>query len=433
MKQIKILALIILGCFAVNTAIAGEQAVNQLKARIEQGEKLSLEQCIELAVENNPNILAARSTIKAHEGKIGQSRSNFLPQINLSSGYSRRNTQTTSSVDDSSNSYSGSISLNQLIYDFGKTSTQVKISRLGLEGASAEVQNVVNNIVYSVKVSYYKVLFTLQTKKVREESVEQYQKQLEQAQAFYKEGLKPKIDVTTAETNLSNAEFNLIKAENEVKSAFADLNNAIGIPEALDYTLADSLKYNEYNIAFSSAIEQAYTNRPDLKGVILKESAAKESVKLNKKEYLPELKAVSGYGLGGNEFPLDDSWSVGAEVTLPVFNGLLTHNKIKEAKANLEVAEYNQEILMLNIFRDVKKAHISFEESKKRIPVSEKALKQAKETFELATGRYKVGVGNPIEVKDAEVTYSNAKLSYYQTIYDYNVARSNLEKVIGSK
>ena len=58
-------------------------------------------------------------------------------------------------------------------------------------------------------------------------------------------------------------------------------------------------------------------------------------------------------------------------------------------------------------------------------------LKQAKENYDLSAGRYEVGVGNPIELKDAQVQYQNAQLTYYQTMCDYNNARATLEKAIG--
>ncbi|MDD3149766.1 MAG: TolC family protein [Candidatus Gastranaerophilales bacterium] len=402
--------------------------VNLLRARIEQGEKLTLEECIELAIENNPNIQAARSTAKTYDGKIGQAKSDYMPQVNLSSGYDRSKQQV-----NTLDSYQNSVSLNQLIYDFGKTSTFVKIQKLGQEASNTNIDDVVNNIVYEVKSSYYKVLYTLKTKEVYAQSVEQYEEQLKQANAFYEEGLKPKIDVITAEVNLSNAKFNYIKSENEVSNAYADLNYTIGLQETLSYQLADNLDFGNYDMALNDALKVAYEGRPDLKGEITKETIALESVKLAKKDYYPRLNASSGYGLGGRDFPLDSSWSVGASITLPVFNGLLTHNKVKEAKANLEVAQSNLEILKLNIFKDVQKAHIAFTEARKRIPVAEKTVEQAKEGYEMASGRYEVGIGNSIEVKDAEVTYSNAKLTYYETLYDYNVAKSNLEKVIGRK
>lgn len=420
-------------CFCVRTAIADEQMVSMLKAKIDQGEKLSLEQCIELAIENNPNIKAIKNATKVYESRIGQAKAGYLPQVDLSSGYNRRNSITSSPVDKSSNSYQGNISLNQLVYDFGKTSTAIKIQKLGLEAGNANVNNTVNEITYSVKKAYYNVLYAQKSKEVCKESQEQYEQQLKRAKAFFNEGLKPKIDVTIAEVNLSNAKFNYIKADNAVESAYSDLNKALGISEVLTYNLSDALEFQDHDFTFDTALEEAYKNRPDLKASTSKESAASESVKLAKKDYLPKLQAVANYGLGGSEFPLDNGWSVGGEITLPVFDGFLTHNKVKEAQVNLEAAKLDQEILKLNIFQEVQKAYIAIKEAKKKIPVSELTVKQAKEGFELATGRYEVGIGNPIEVKDAEITYSNAKLSYFQALYDYNVAKSNLERVVGRK
>lgn len=438
MKIIRITLLLIFAAFyslagIVSAATADEQAVSVLKARIDEGEKLSLEQCIEIAIENNPNLQAIQNATRIYESRIGQARSNYLPQINLSSGYNRRNSITSSPIDKASNSYQGNISLNQLIYDFGKTSTTIRIQKLGLDASNAEVNNTVNDITYNVKKAYYNVLYALKNREVCKDAVEQYEQQLKQATAFFEEGLKPKIDVTIAEVNLSNAQFNYIKADNAVETAYADLNAAMGISEAITYGLSDALEFQDFDFNLDMALEEAYNNRPDLKASISKEKAAAESVKLAKKDYLPKLQATTSYGLGGSEFPLDSGWSVGGEITLPVFNGFLTHNKIKEAKVNLESARLDTEILKLNIFKDVQKAYIAVTEAKKKIPVAEKTVEQAKENFELATGRYEVGVGNPIEVKDAEVSYSNARLSYYQALYDYNVAKSNLEKLVGRK
>ena len=70
-------------------------------------------------------------------------------------------------------------------------------------------------------------------------------------------------------------------------------------------------------------------------------------------------------------------------------------------------------------------------EKKNKIPVAILGMKQAKENYELSYGRYKVGVGNPVELKEAQVQYQNAQLTYYQTMYEYNTARATLEKVIG--
>jgi hypothetical protein len=269
------------------------------------------------------------------------------------------------------------------------------------------------------------------------------------------------------------------KLNNSYKNAIASLNNAIGVPDAPEYYLVDSFKkpvskvanekqiqnksgkvitksekkvaektlkstitkfdfldnleFNKFNISFGDAIKTAYDNRPDLKSIITREGAARESVKLAKKDYLPTVEGYAGYGFGGQKFPLDIGWSTGVNVTVPVFNGFLTKNQIDEAKANVDVAKSNIDILKQNIYFQVQQAYINLTETEKRIPVAEITVKQAKENLDLATGRYNVGVGNIIEVQDAEVNYNNSQLAYIQAFYDYNIAKSNLEKVMGVK
>jgi outer membrane protein TolC len=167
--------------------------------------------------------------------------------------------------------------------------------------------------------------------------------------------------------------------------------------------------------------------------LIIKEKSANESVKLVKKDYLPSFSGAINYGLGGQGFPLDNGWSFGANATIPVFNGYLTKNQVNEAKSNVEVSKSNIEILKQTVYLQVKQAYLNITESEKRIPLVQLMVDQAGQNLELANGRYNIGVGNSIELNDAEINYNNAQLSYIQALYDYNLAKSSLEKAMGGK
>ena len=84
-----------------------------------------------------------------------------------------------------------------------------------------------------------------------------------------------------------------------------------------------------------------------------------------------------------------------------------------------------------NIYLEIQTAYYSLFEKKSKIPVATLTVKQAKENYELSFGRYRSGVGNPVELKEAQVQYKDAQLNYYNTLYQYNIARANLEKAIG--
>ena len=403
---------------------------------IKKGESLNLERCIEIALKRQPAIIAAMNTANASQSRIGQAQANYYPQIDWTSSASRTSVgqrrsfgfQTGSVI---FNSYSTGATLNQNIYDFGKTAAQVKIQRLNYDSSLSDVENTSEQIILNVKQTYYGVLQAKRSRDVSAETVKQFEQHLEQAKGFYEVGTKPKFDVTKAEVDLSNSKLNMIRAENAVRIAVANLNNAMGVPDAPGYEVEDNLSFKKYEMKFDDAVSKAYQNRPDLKSIIVKKEAAESSVELAKKGYFPVLTGTAGYDYAGNTFPLERGWNIGATFSFPVFNGFLTKYQVEEAKENLNVLRANEESLRQSVFLEVQQAYLNLKEAEDSIPTAELTVQQSQENFEIANGRYAAGVGNPIEVTDAEVLLANAKLSYIQALYNYKVSQSSLEKAMG--
>ena len=410
-----------------------------LSAQAQQDEniteaQLSLEDCINLTLQHNPSLKAASLNTQVQQNRLAQTRADYLPKVNGNASYSRSNQEGLNGWGDAQDGYSSSVSATQLIYDFGKTGLSNKIQKNNYYSAQQDEQNTINEVIYKLKQAYYGVLSAQESRNVYATSVEQYEQQLKRAKAFYQVGTRPKIDVTTAEVNLNNAKLNLIKGENSLKTAYYNLTNVMGIyDENPSFTLVNKNDIPEYNITIDDAIKEAQKNRPDLLSLQLKLENAKKNVDLAKTGYAPSLTANGSYGWSGQDFPLYDRWSVGAGISVPIFSGFSTYNQVKESKNSMQVAYENLTAKQQAILLDVKTCYFNLEEAKTRIPVAELSKKQAQENYDLAVGRYKVGVGNYIEVKDAETTLSNAKLSYISAVFDYNLAIANLERAIGKR
>lgn len=403
---------------------------------IKRGESLNLERCVEIALKMHPNIIAARNTANINESRVEQSRANYYPQINWSSSYSRISPASGTSAGsfgrtDSFDEYFSGFNLSQTIYDFGKTPTQVKIQNFNLDSSRSDIENVSEQVILNVKQKYYGMLQAKRNREVSAESVKQFEQHLEQAKGFYAVGTKPKFDVTKAEVDLGNAKLNLIRAANGLRLAAANLNNAMGVPDAPEYILVDNLSFQKYDITFEDALAKAYKNRPDLKSIIAKKQAAEESIELAKKGFYPVVTGNAAYNWTGEKFPLEHGWNVGATLSFPIFSGFLTKYQVEESKANLNVLKANEESVKQTVFLEVQQAYLNLKEAEEMIPVAELTVKQAEENFEIANGRYAAGVGNPIEVTDASVALSNAKTAYIQALYDYKVAWASLKKAMG--
>ncbi|MFA6053989.1 MAG: TolC family protein [Thermodesulfovibrionales bacterium] len=411
---------------------------------IKKGESLNIERCIEIALKMQPNILAATGTVRATESRIGQAESNYYPQVNWSSSYSRIKSASSSSGSSSGTSngalgrtggsfdqYSAGFNVSQTIYDFGKTPTQVKIQKYNFDSSRSDLENVSEQIIFNVRQAYYGVLQTRRNMEVAAESVRQFEQHLEQAKGFFTVGTKPKFDVTKAEVDLGNAKLNLILAENALRLALVNLNNSIGLPDAPEYALEDNLSFQKYDITLGDALSKAFQDRPDLKSVVARRQASESSIDLAKTGYYPVLTGNAAYSWSGEKFPLEHGWDVGAALSFPIFSGFLTKYQVQEAKANLNVLKANEESVKQTVISDVQQAVLNLKAAEQRVPTAKLNVEQARENLDIANGRYTAGVGNPIEVTDAEVSLITAKTSYIQALYDYKIAQASLEKAMG--
>ena len=410
---------------------------------IKKGEVLNLGRCIEIALKMQPTIVAAANTVHATESRVGQAKSNYYPQIDWSSSYDRIKPASGSSsgssigasgrTNEAFDRYSTGFTLSQILYDFGKTPTQVKIQNLALDASRSDLRNTTDQIILAVKQAYYGLVQGKYNVLVAKDTVKQTQDHLEQAKGFFTAGTRPKFDVTKAEVDLSNAKLNLIRNDNAFSIARVTLNNAMGIPDAPEYTLDEKLSFEKYEITFEDALSKAYENRPDLQSIIAQRQAAERSIDLAKTGYYPVVAGNAGYGWSGEQFPLDHGWNAGATLSVPLFSGFLTKYQVEEARANLNVLKANEESLKQTIFLEVQAAYLTLRSAEEAIPTAKLGVEQSQENLEIANGRYAAGVGNPIEVTDAEVGLTNARTFYIQALYVDKVAQASIEKAMGMR
>lgn len=404
---------------------------------IKNGDQLDIERCIEIALRMHPGITASANTVNVNKSRVGEAKADFYPHISVSSGYSKISpaSDTGSSISvDSANSYdqyTGSIALKQNIYDFGKTAAQVQVRRLNLDASRSDLKNISGHVVLSVRKAYFGVLKAAKDRDVAEEAVKQFEQHLARAKGFYEAGTKPRFDVTKAEVDLSSSKLNLIKATNALRLVVAALNNAMGLPEAPEYTLEDSLSADAYVITLEEALMLAYKNRPDLESAVLRKQAAERSVVLAEKGHYPALNGSASYNWTGEDFPLNEGWNAGMTLSVPIFSGFLTTHQVKGSKAELKVQNANEELLRQAVFLEVQQAYLGLIEAAESIPAAELIVRQSEENLELANGRYAAGVGNPVEVTDAQLSLSSARTSHIQALYDYKIAHASLEKAMG--
>lgn len=459
-----------------------------IEAKVSENVVLSLEDCIKIALRNSPMIEISQNDIELYKARLGQAKADYSPQFGVTSGYSNQRSDTRNSLVDEA--FLANMSVNQLLYNFGKTPAKINVQKFNVSSSNYSLDNIILQTIFNVKKAYYAVLMAQIDQDIKLRSAQLSERHYELAKGFYDVGLKSYIDVTNAEVYFSNAKIEYVKSMTAYRNAVIALNNAMYVMDNAPYSIAateafnmpkglstkdadlvyrqyttplktegmanvaqtgsnpkevvlksgvakhdilQNFKFNPYQIESEQAIKTAYDNRPDLKALLEKEKAAKEALKLSKREYFPDLTANFGTGVRGRDFPLANSLQFGANLNIPLVNPMLTKYRIKESSVNLKTVLANITLQKQNIFFDVQKSYTNLKEIERRIPLLEATVKQAFQNFELADGRYEVGLGNYIELQDAQTNYNNAQMAYAQTVYDYNIARINLEYSMGVK
>ncbi len=406
-----------------------------IEGSVEKNIDMTLDKCIELALGNNPQINAAFHDILASDSRIKQVWSNYFPQVSWQTGYTRIRQLQLSDALGKNLTFNyfilGQVTLQQMLYDFGVTQNQATIKRLDYEAYKTTLGATINDVIYQTKDAYYNLLFAFENKRVAEDTVKKFEMFYNQAKAFYEIGMNPKVDVTIAEVNLSNAKLQLIQADNAVNLAVARLNNVMGVPFIDKYNVQERLKYQPVDVTFNQSIEIARDARPELKLAELKVESANQTLKLVKKSYFPTLSIEGQLQIGGKSWTSNYGYNLGGYLNFPTVNGMLIKNEIQEARYLYDKEIANAKNTQNQIYLEIQNAYLMLEEKKNQMPVAMLGVKQAKENYELSYGRYRVGEANPTELKDAQINYQQAQLSYYNALYQYNSAKASLEKAIG--
>lgn len=465
--HIKAIALTICLFYTISSAFAIEQM------SIEKNAILNIKDCITIALQNSPKIKKARYNYGIAKGNLGIAKSEYFPTLGIGTGYNitdnnnnRRSTNT--------NIYSAEANINQLIWNFGKTNANIKMYNFDRVAALYEFEDMVLETIFGVKTNYYGVLAAKATLDVNRANVQINERNYQRTKAYFEEGIKSKIDLVNAEVYLSDSKVTLVESEKAYKNALVQLNNSMYIAFAPEYEIEntetfnfqnnyapvnlekidekkdlskppkdvnnafltsqvekinvlDNYKFKPFPYTFEESVNLAYKNRPDLKAYDATLKAMQESLKYTKREYLPEISATAGYGY--RDQYNTNSFNVGINLSSNV-NIKGQKHKIDNAKIQVQLAENEIDQAKQDIYFEVQNLYINMMQLEKQIPLLAVKVKQTLENFELADGRYAVGLGDYIELQDAKVNYNNAQVSYVQTVYNYNVARANLEKAI---
>jgi outer membrane protein len=398
---------------------------------------LTIHQAVQIGLDNHPSLRTAAANLRAASAGHKQAMSGYLPTVSFTASATHTEgvfvfNPTIPSRNQIYSSYSGGLSAQQVLFDFGKTIGKVGASTDLLDAAHADFTSARELVKVNVQIAYFGLLASQRVALVDADAVAQAEKHLTQAKAFYAVGRRPQFDVTKAELDLANANVNLIRATNQMQVARVQLENAMGNHPPQPYGVVEPPEWEPAAATMDTARAAALKYRPELQAGRARVEANRALARATWSQHLPTLSAAGNWNWNNFEpAPLYPRWSATLQVSVPVFQGFSIDAQVEQADAAADAAQANLDAQSQSVLLEVEQAFLAFKESQERRVATTKLVEQAEQNLTLANKQYAAGVGTPLEVTDAQVSRANAQITNIQARYDYITSVVKLQRAMG--
>jgi outer membrane protein len=394
---------------------------------------LDLEECIEIALENNLGYQISRSKVEVKEEQVKETRGANRINAKFQGGYIRMNeAPDMESIAEGDYSYlytSGygvplvSVNVSKVLYSGGKLETLIDMAKAEQSIAVNDLEVNRQELIFKVTESYYRVLQAEGLKRVSEQALTQIKAHLETSRSLLEEGMIAPIDLNRINSQLSHLEHNLIRAENGYMMAMYNLNSTMGIPLQTSIQLRNSLSYEACSITLDEALDSARQYRPEMRNIDEQRVIMEGMVDIAKSNRKPQVVMNMESGLTG--------WKVAVIGEVSIFDGGINKSKIKQAELSLSQVEQGRKQVEQLIEFEVRSLFLNMKEAEKLFRVTEQGIKNSKESFRIAQVKYNEGIATNIEVIDAQSALIEAETNHLNALYDYNTSRAALIKAMG--
>lgn len=405
---------------------------------------LTLEQALEIALSENPTVKVAEQEIEKTEYARKGAYAALFPQIDFSASYDRTIKKQVMYFDNQSvpvgtdNNYSLGFSAAMPLVN-AQLWKSLDISALDVELAVEQARSSKIDMVNQVKKSFFAVLLAKDSYEVFLESYHNAMENYLDIERKYNQGLIAEYDLIRADVTVKNTEPDVFQAENALALAKWQLKALMAVDLDLNIECQGELTdyetdmYTDYVSSDTNLVENSSLVQMDIQTEQLQ-----ETLKMQKYEYIPTLSLTTNYqwtSMNDNFKFKDYVWNpysvVGVTLAVPIFSGGSKYNNIRQTRITINQIKLQREDTERNLELAVKQYRDNMATNIKQLEAARKAVDQSERGYLIAQKRYDTGAGTLLEVNDAKLAMTQAKLNFNQAIYDYMVAKADLDKTLG--
>jgi len=422
-----------------------------ISAAVAQGYDLA--ECIGIALDNKQTLYSAELEVQSAEKGVTGSYSGLLPSVNLSTSSGRthypeqetisldfENNKLDTSVSRSTSSMSTGLSINQTLYDGGRSFNTVRQARTNLDIARLNQRQTRIQVIQNVASSYYGLLQAQQLLDVAEKNLNLSEQQVDLVQKQFDVGAVRKTDLLKADVARGQAKVDVLNRKTALDNARRQLFNDMGMQDFGQSISAVADEWTDVQVPSSAdALELLKTKNPSLLIQQSRISLGVLQVKMAKGVRLPSLGASMSYSTNAEDSDalmeaVKNDWIVGMNLslTVPLYSGSRLSTNQQQAKLSQQKSE-NDYITYLNDLRvQVELLRKSLENYSEIIPINQSVVVSAEEDLKLVQGRYSLGSATILEVLDAQVSLIRSNSNLINTVHDARIREKNLKAILGT-
>ena len=411
--------------------------------------QLTLDEAIRLGLENSHQLNSAKMNVKYREANYGEVKTQMLPTLQFYAGYTRLSEITPytfsgpfGSIDiapNITNNYTMKLSLVQPLFTGYRLSSSSDIAENYFFASKENFTKEQQDLILKIKTAYWNVFKAKKINKVIDENILQTQAHLNDVKSMFDRGMATNNELLKVEVQLAEAKLKQIDAQNSVKLAKLALNSILGLPLTNPVEIFEEININLIpEIDLNEQLEKAYQKRPELKAMDYNIKSGEKAIDLANSGWFPQIYLNGNYYYSNPNqrfFPQQEkfkgSWDVNITLSYDLWNWNRTGYKSTQAEVQLEQSKDNYNIIKDAITLEVNQNYLNVLQAKEKLSVSEFSVKQAEENYRVTKELFAQGLTINSELLDAEVALLQAKTNYVQTIVDYELAKTSLEKSVG--
>lgn len=432
-------------------------------ATVQGSMTLSLDEAVERALETGEEVALVRERIVQAEEEITQVRSGALPQVSGNVTYTRQirsifdalgeggsvPTNEGNGMDEGENPFAdlpfgrpntwlATLSVSQTLYAAGQVSIGLDIAERVRALLRSELEEVQADLTRQVRRAYFQAVFADLLVDISEEARALADRQFREVESFRQQGVASEFDVLTARVERDNLEPQIVEARSAARLARQNLRRLVNLPRNGELQLTTALEAELQDVD-RRALEDAVLDRPSLQAAEEQILIGEDRVRLARSGYRPTASAFAEIGYQSfprTVFPDSDwreDWTVGVQISVPIFNGFRTGAEVEEARSGVRQSRLERQQVEEGLLLEFDAAVGDFESALSQVTARRATVEQADQARALAELRFTAGSATALELSNARLNLQQARVNEAEALLLYVESLALLERVTGGE